>query len=124
MQELKTVKGQLLAYEKKMKHDRDLSHRQLQAIKMLDEKLVTMAKGKEYTLNALYDPAKRNSIYYQNNKGDYHENYEMETVNTLNLAFSSDQVLADLLDERAQEQNENKGTGNLDSKEIVNFNFE
>lgn len=104
--ENKAQKERLAAYEKRMKSDRDLIARQLQTIKLLDEKNTDISRVKCLTLNPLYDSVKRKEIYRNKNLADAGTKSELENIKTLNLAFSSDEVLEKLLEEQDQELEE------------------
>jgi len=104
--EIKALKEQLVFYEKKMKSDKDLIHKQLRTIRLLDEKNTELAKTRHITLNPLYDAAKRKDIYRQKTSDELQEKPSLEDLKELNLAFSTDVVLERVLEEQDRELEE------------------
>jgi len=101
--EIKSLKEQLAQSEKKALNDKHLIHKQLQAIKLLDEKNSEISRAKHLTLNPLYDHSKRNEIYRQKKTTKDDTKSTLETIKMLNLAFNSDPILEKLLEEQDKE---------------------
>jgi len=106
MNENRNLKDALFTCDKQSKYDRELIYRQVQAIKILDDKNIEMARTKNLTLNPLYDPSKRADLYGQTLNTEEGPQHEIDIIKTLNLAFSTDKVLEALLTEKNQEPEE------------------
>ena len=115
--EKKALKEQLAQYEKKMNADKNLILKQLQTIKLLDEKLSEISRNRHQTLNPLYDSSKRNDLYRNKQLADIGQKSELETISALNLAFSTDEVLEKLLEEQDKELEEEERKKNKDNKD-------
>lgn len=121
MTENRNLKDALFQCDKQSKYDRELIYRQVQAIKILDEKNIEMARNKNLTLNPLYDPLKRSDLYGQAMNTEDGPTHEIDIIKTLNLAFSTDKVLEILLNEKNQELDTGRKSETL-SKEDNSLN--
>lgn len=118
--ERKALKEQVAQYEKKMNADKNLIHKQLQTIKLLDDKLSEISRARHQTLNPLYDSNKRNDLYRNKQLVDAGQKSELETISALNLAFSTDEVLEKLLEEQDKELEEEEIKKNKDNPDNKN----